>query len=506
MSRVLEKLYVKIEHLWGLVVLLGIFIFVNTHPIRPNDFWFHIAYGRLIVENWALPVVDTFSFTMYAQPYEFAHNYWLAQVFMYWLFESGGAEWSILVFSIFVTAAYAVLFFFAAFITRGNWRIAAVVTLFAASLGISNWNIRPQTLVYLLAALSVVGIERFKASERKLAWGISLSVIMMLWVNSHGTYFVPFILAGAWLVDLLRQAILEKNWRFLIPGLQLFLSLLVGVLINPRGVQVFSYLLTLTSAPSVQGYVAEWQPIRLDGGVTGIVFLVMTVALSLGWILSRKKLALSELLSLLFFLALSLRYERAVVWFGITQAPLLLSFLQLIFVRFNAMAAFTDRQNHKLNLALAACLVVLSCFSLPWFKMYWPLSPEKKSLYGLDTPVAAVGFITGQPLPDRIFAEIAFSSYITWAGMGNYRVFADPRFDLYPEAVWADYIKISAAQDRWEEKLEYYNANMLMLSPDTQANLVYQAGASPQWELMYDDETAVVFVRRGWQESINRKP
>jgi hypothetical protein len=501
----LEKFHIKIEHLWGLIVLLGVFIFVNTHPIRPNDFWFHIAYGRLIVENRALPAIDTFSFTMYGQPYEFAHNYWLAQVFMYWLFENGGAEWSILVISILVTAAYTVIFLFGIFITRGNWRIAAFATLFAASLGISNWNIRPQTLVYLLAALSVVGIEYFKNSDRKFAWGIFLGVIMALWVNSHGTYFIPFVLAGAWLAELLWRVVREKKWQVLLPGLQLFLFLLVGVLINPRGVKVFSYLLSMTSAPSVQGFVAEWQPVQFDG-ITGIIFLFMLSFLLIAWVTSGKRLTLSETLSLIVFVLLSLRYERAVVWLGITQSPLMLSILQEVFARFGKVAISPDRQNVKLNFILVFCVVVLSLFSVPWLKQYWPLSPEKKNLYALDTPVDAVRFMIGKTLPNQVFAEIAFSSYLTWAAGDRYRVFVDPRFDLYPEDLWGDYLRISMAQGRWEEKLKNYNVDMLMLSIEAQPKLLRAVGGSPNWESIYQDDVAAVFVRQGWRESKTKKP
>lgn len=505
MSQALEKFQIKIEHLWGIIVLSGIFVFVNTHPIRPNDYWFHIAYGRLIVESMALPVIDTFSFTMYGQSYEFAHNYWLAQVFMYGLFENGGAEWSILVFSIFITAAYAVIFLFGVFVTRGNWRIAAFATLFAASLGISNWNIRPQTLVYLLAALSVVGIENFKNSDRKFAWGIILGVTMALWVNSHGTYFIPFVLAGAWLAELLWRAVREKKWQVLLPGFQLFLFLLVGVLINPRGVEVFSYLLTMTSAPSVQGFVAEWQPIQF-GGITGIIFLFMLASLLIAWGVSGKRITLSAMLSLIFFVILSLRYERAVVWLGITQFPLMLSFLQKIFTRFGKTVISPDRQNVKLNFILVFCVLVLSFFSVPWLKQYWPLSPEKKNLYALDTPVDAVRFMVSETLPNQVFAEIAFGSYLTWAGGDRYRVFVDPRFDLYPEDLWVDYIRISAAQGQWEEKLKNYDVDMLLLSLETQSNLVQAVRGSPAWESIYQDDLAAVFVRQGWQENKTIKP
>ncbi|MBN1261812.1 MAG: hypothetical protein JXB35_14135, partial [Anaerolineae bacterium] len=61
--------HLSIEHLWPLAVLVGIFVFVNTHPIRPHDFWWHAAVGREIVTTGQIPQIDTYSFTAPGAPY-----------------------------------------------------------------------------------------------------------------------------------------------------------------------------------------------------------------------------------------------------------------------------------------------------------------------------------------------------------------------------------------------------------------------------------------------------
>ena len=93
------RLQLKTEHLWAIIVLVGIFIFVNMHPILPNDFWFHLAYGRILDRTGQIPLLDPFSFTMAGQPYDSVYSYWLAELLMYKLYALGGAEWSILAFS-----------------------------------------------------------------------------------------------------------------------------------------------------------------------------------------------------------------------------------------------------------------------------------------------------------------------------------------------------------------------------------------------------------------------
>ena len=81
MSRI--KFHFTIEHLWGLIVLMGIFIFVNTHPIRPHDFWWHITIGREIVTTGSIPTSDVYSYTQTGQPYPSYQMFWLMETLLY---------------------------------------------------------------------------------------------------------------------------------------------------------------------------------------------------------------------------------------------------------------------------------------------------------------------------------------------------------------------------------------------------------------------------------------
>jgi hypothetical protein len=128
-----------IEHLWGLVALMGIFIFVNTHPIRPYDFWWHIAAGREIVTNGTIPTVDVYSYTEAGQPYPSYQMYWLMEIALYSIYKLGGPALVVFIQSLMVTCAYLVIFWICK-LTSKSWRLAALGVLFAAALGINDWN------------------------------------------------------------------------------------------------------------------------------------------------------------------------------------------------------------------------------------------------------------------------------------------------------------------------------------------------------------------------------
>ncbi len=53
-----HSIRISIARLWPLTILVGTFVFLNTHPIRPHHFWRHMAAGREIVTTGGYPKVD----------------------------------------------------------------------------------------------------------------------------------------------------------------------------------------------------------------------------------------------------------------------------------------------------------------------------------------------------------------------------------------------------------------------------------------------------------------
>ncbi|MFP4344623.1 MAG: hypothetical protein ACLFU8_08015, partial [Anaerolineales bacterium] len=141
-----------IAHLWCLIVIAGILIFVNTHPIRPHDFWWHMAIGREILETGRIPTTDTLSYTMTGAPYPAYQMFWLMEIALYALYRAGGPALVVFVHGLIITSAYALLLLLARRIS-GSWRVAALSTLFAAALGLHDWNVRPQAIAFPIATL-----------------------------------------------------------------------------------------------------------------------------------------------------------------------------------------------------------------------------------------------------------------------------------------------------------------------------------------------------------------
>ena len=334
-------------HLWPLTVLLGIFAFLNTHPIRPHDFWWHMAVGREIFATGRIPTVDTFSFTAAGAPYPSYAAFWLPEVVLYGLYTLGGPALVVFVHSLTVTAAYGLTLALAWRIS-GSPRIAAAATLFAAALGINDWNVRPQAFTFFLAPLFLWAVHKIRRSAGfslqtcirgpNLRWLAVFPLGMALWVNCHGSFPLGLLIVGLWVADEVWGAVRGgaggRSCARPLPRITAAASALAlaaaATLLNPRGPGAFSYLAGMSVHPVIQGMVPEWAPPTFST-LTGALFLT-------GLLLTAALLALSprrpeplELLLFLAFGALGLRTTRGAIWFGLALTPVWAAHLSAVF-------------------------------------------------------------------------------------------------------------------------------------------------------------------------------
>ncbi len=494
------KFHFTIEHLWGLVVLTGIFVFVNTHPIRPYDFWWHIAVGKEILNNGTIPTVDVYSYTEAGQAYPSYQMFWLMEIALYGIYKLGGPALVIFIQSLTITCAYTLLLWTCK-LTSNNWRIAAGGVLFAAALGLNDWNVRPQAITFLLASIILLAIYEYRNNSH-WGWLVPLPVCMLIWVNSHGTFIIGLVFVAIWwgqeIWTAMRRRIFLKQMvevkSILVPGI--LLGVMAGIcLLNPRGLGIINYLRTLTSNSVVQNLVTEWAPPTL-GSWMGALFFCALIGCAILLVLSPKRPDFFQISTFLVFGILSLRTSRGIVWFGLVMAPIVVDHAAAIVNRYRrADKKPTNQEGSRLlNVIFVSVVLLMGVISLPWLKSALPFPANKAGLISAETPVKATQFLLDEKLPGRLFNSMSFGSYLIWAAYPHYQVFVDSRIELFPENVWMDYLKISNAEGDWQTQLADYGANILMLSPVDQPALVKTAEGSSDWKKVYQDAEACIFI------------
>ncbi len=488
--------------LWALTVVVGIFIFLNTHPIRPHDFWWHLKVGELIVTTGEIPTTDPFSLTQAGTPYTF-WVFWLVDSAFYVLYRLGGPALIIFAHALAITAGYALVTWLA-HARSGTWRSAAFAAFFAAALGLNDWNVRPQAIGFPLAAAMLWAIHAYRRRPRRALW-LVFPTCQWIWANSHGAFPIGLVLIGLWLADAGWRALRERPdtvaaaWAR-VQGPAVALALAGGAcLLTPKGPRIVTYLLNMAGDPRIRTLIPEWAPptwATLSGKLFFLALALSTGVLALSW----KKVSARDVLTFVAFGVLALRTSRGIVWFGLVMAPILADHGTRLGRRLGQRIGLTPSHNRgipALNTALLGVLLLAAVGTLPWFKAALPLPPPKAGLLSSETPVKATAYLLDTAPPGPLFHDLAFGSYLIWAATPEYRVFVDTRIELYPLEVWRDYVTISAAEGDWEARLAAYEVRTLMLSRQTQGRLVEAAGASERWTEVYADETAVLFTRGG---------
>ncbi len=189
-----------------LLTFLAVFAMAARVSID-NDTWWHMRIGQWMVEHHAFMLKDVFSFTRHGVPWYYPG--WLIEVPLYWIYQlSGPAGLNLL------TAAIVSLALFFVWLTlNGGVFLKAFTLVLAAAVSAVYWAARPYLLTFLLAAVFLWVLEGWRwrparTTERRL-W--LLPVLMVVWVNSHGGFFVGFILIGIYLAGEL-VSWLNERW------------------------------------------------------------------------------------------------------------------------------------------------------------------------------------------------------------------------------------------------------------------------------------------------------
>lgn len=518
-----------LDHVWLFAAAALIALRPLLTPIPPNDFWWHMATGRLIVQTGTIPLVDSFSYTQAGQP--FYNQSWLGQVVMYALHSLGGVPLLLVAQAAVLVLAYGLLLRLC-LRRSGAVRLSVGVLLMTTMpLSFDNWHIRPQTYAFpiFVAFLFILTTWRLGDGSQdgttKSLWKGHrlwlLPPLMIIWVNLHGSFvlggaLIALTFVGEWLRRFVEDRREAAAWarrpvgvaedvltRPVRPARPPLLRLFVwgavtglALLVNPRGLEVLSYVRNLLSTSAVTNLVTEWAPpsTRDIGGTIFFLFLMFAIAVL---VYARRRPNAVDLLLAAAFFWLALGAVRNIVWFGMVMTPLLVSLLA-------AHDPTSDSTSVKrtsfpglpvLNWTLIGILTLMVLLGLPWVKPLLDLPPDLGALLTPETPVSATAFMQADDdPPQRLFHTMGAGSYLIWA-TPEQPVFIDTRIELYPLEQWHDYISLNNGENIGQ-LLAKYQIDGMLLDNEQQEGLLRHIRTDPAWEIRYQDEQSTYLVKR----------
>jgi hypothetical protein len=320
---------------------------------------------------------------------------------------------------------------------------------------------------------------------------------MALWVNIHGSFLLGLVLFGLTFIgEAIRRARGADN-ALSAPDLKLLtaygFATALATLVNPRGVEVWSYVRTLVGTPAVAKLVSEWASPLVTRSFSDIFFVVFAVLAVTVFCFTRKKPDLTDIVMLVPFLFLALNSGRHIIWFTMVALPPLAVALSIYIPK-----PAESKENPTLNAAVICVVGIMVLFALPWIKPTVGLPPEIGELVEPRTPVRAVEAL--QKLPDdrrpkRLYHNEGNGSYLIWAAPEQ-KVFIDPRFEFYPYEQYIDSMDLCRGK-RTNELLQKYRFDGLLLNNKQQQALLQQMQQrQDQWQTIYRDKLTTLLVRK----------
>jgi hypothetical protein len=499
------------------VLLLAAIALALTTAVVDPDFWWHLASGRWIWENHALPARDPFGtgLDFGEGPGRAAfvlRQFWLAQLLFHGVHALAGPHGIVLLRTAILGAMFALAY-------RRLRGLGAPVALAAALTGLVAQVVivevayvadRPQLFTSLFLVVLLEALDRSWRGDRRAQW--ALPALMALWANLHGGFVVGAGVAAVY--ALARLPSIREGKR---PFVFVAAAVLAGGL-NPSGFEA-AFQAFGTSVAEQSPYwrqIVEWQSLFDHATAAGIARRLPALAALAGLGLAgaiahaaRPRAMRAERLALaLLATAMGVRAIRFVPFFAVVAAETVALGLGPLAARAaHGVRTRWPRQWAAASSAVAAVavLAVAGHFALLGWRTT-ALAEERPYDASLEP---AVHFIRANGLRGVLFGDHDDGGFLVNALAPTVRPFIDGRalsiraFDLYRQAVDAPQTASPFAPGipAYRALLAVSDAELVLLpgADPVSGTLVRMTEVllrDPDWAVVYADARVVLFARR----------
>ncbi|HXS82721.1 MAG TPA: hypothetical protein VN896_08365 [Methylomirabilota bacterium] len=479
----------------ALVVATGIAalcaLAVVTTRIYDPDLWQHLLVGKVIWQTHAVPHTQLWTWPTHGAPDVLPS--WLFRVLL-WPFWNLGGMWGLYAWRWLTTFAA----FGLAYLTARRMGATGVgpllMIVWCAILWRGRSQMRPETFAGILLMAQIWLLERRRqqseraALARDPAWGVV--PLALLWANAHISYYLGFIISGAYLLDdlLKRRA----------PGaLALAMAAAaVASLANPFGwealVQPLQYFTVWRHEPVYQS-IGELSPIYWDVHVIDLLPLwlaLVVVGALVRW--RRRGFDAAEAVLMFVCLTQALTTQRFLGYAALTLAPFAA----------RDMADWLGRVRWPGWIRLAparAMLAATACIALVVPSLADTVVPLAIGWEHRMYPEKACDWIERHGVRGRAFNTFSFGGYML------YRFYPDrdrlPFMDIHQAGTKEiRYLYAWSQQDTaaWRVTDQRFKFDWVLLPGATPGSprLANILDADSTWAMVFVDDEAVLWLRR----------
>jgi hypothetical protein len=469
--------WLTVPRLWIVVVVGSIGIMELAQLPSAVDLAYHLKVGQLMVAEHAVPRTDALAWTTAGRPW--LDQNWGAQLVLYGIWRLGGFPLLTVVQAALAVASWGLV---AAACRRrtANLRLIAGAVLAGYATAAAAFSVRPQMFSLLLFAAELYLLEVARMHPKV---ALVIPLLMVVWANLHGAFIVG--------VGLLAIEALAAAWRRDRAGTARYLLVtaasVAGLLVNPWGVGVLGYAISLPANREVTGIVSEWGPTSVHH-LTGILVVLAIGLLVVAMVRAPAPGRVPEqLLRMALLGGLALWAVRGIAWFGLALPVALCALARQRPPR----PAADDRGAPVASGLLVALLAVVLVVVSPLVgRNLFGARPELTA-----APVAAADWLTAHPQPGRMFNYQPWGSYLELRLGPRTQVAFDSRVELPPADRWDRYLAVFSGHWDAERQLDRWGVDHVVTSRQGTPELVALLEASGRWRLAFSSGDQLIYVR-----------
>jgi hypothetical protein len=454
-------------------------IYPASSGIADTDFFWHLTYGRWMVEHSAIPTGDIFSWTFAGQPYQLTQ--WMGEAAMGIAYNLGGLGGTKILSVVLagITIGFAWL---------GARRYVHNSVAFGLAVLCNLVQIvtpmRPQLFSFALLAIAAYLVVSY-IETRRPKYLIAYPALMAFWVNLHGGFIVGLLLIGMLAAGLTGEALLAKRLkasiRELIPVWVTVAAATVATLLNPYGINAMLTVLMIGGLRS-SSVISEWMPVNLTNEL-GWFYLLNLVPFVALMSISEAKPRLTHGMIAGFFLVFGVLANRQVAMCAAVMAPLTAALLSRT-PHYARMLPTLEDPSRPIIYTLILAMLAGS----------FPAIAAKgngtwDATLNLQYPIKASDYLEQHDLSGRVLSDTLEASYLIHRGIP---VFVDGRMDLYRDQFYFEWYLASRATPGWEKVLEMHKPKALLLRLDMAIRQAALAGG--KWKQVYEDDRYSILV------------
>lgn len=471
-------------HFFALCIALLCASVIVTYPVFDYDLYWHLANGREMLAQHRIINEEVFSYTHAGVP--FSNHEWLAQLVLFFIYQQSG--WlGLIIFKEAMALLTAGLLYYTCRSLGANPVICGLLSVTAILVGAYRYNIRPELFSLLFMSAVIFLCYGYKTGRLHARWLYVLPAIMVVWDWLHGAVFGVIFLAafvagenaGRWLGS---RFVAMRDVNVLsgdgLRALNVVAGItLIAMLAHPYGLLSYGIFFEFLGDNPLVRQVNEFSPPSLKNHTA---FWILLGFSGLSAALYRRRIEPTHVLTLLPFLYLSLRYNRAAGVFALVAVPVLASLFAPS--KDVAISALHARLKNIWIAALASMMLIDAAY-VKFFK------PQDLLGFGHHViedgfPVGAMRFVKDIGLNGNLYNSGDFGGYLAFHFAPERKIFQYNHHTVFGDTRY--YLDHPQELERW-------NINYALITHGAERRVLFPP---ERWALLYSEPVGMLLVRR----------